>query len=230
MNTTSPTSILVDPSRSHKQRRSHKRVVSFNSMAEVYVLERSPSNSSDDEESFDPSELWWKSREYKIIKKQCISTARRKMASYTGLDFNAAADAADCECRGLERLIDPTTIKSLVTNSIRAVMREQTRQQLDGEQCDLSLAELYGVYSRHSAIRARRFGLSDAKHARAAIRSDWVETLSFSCAMEQEKSQQQKQLQLQPQQEEIPPTIEVRQPKSTSRRQSSDRLPLQENI
>ncbi len=228
---TCPTSILVDPSRSPKQRPSHKRVVSFNSMAEVCVLETSPSNLSDNEESFDPSELWWRSREYKVIKKQCLSTARRVMASDTGMNVDKDDD---CECRGLERLIDPTTIKSLVTNSIHAVMREQTRQQLDGDECDLSLAELYGVYSRHSAIRARRLGLSDAKQARAAIRLDWVETLPVSIGMEQENGKQQKQLQQHPQQQkqkqEIPATIEVRQPKSTSHRHSSDRHPLQENI
>ncbi len=207
---TNYTSILVHPSRKTTRRRSHKRVVSFNSLAEVCILERS--STSSDEEDIDTSELWWRSRDYRQMKKQCLLTAQRKLDSDPALD-----DDADCECRGLERLLDSTP-KSLVTNSISAVMREQTRQRLDGEEgeeSDFALAELYGVYSRHSAIRARRLALFDAREARKVIRSDWHKKI------QQENSQRQEQ-------QYIPLTIESRL--KSSRRHSLEALPLQQNI
>lgn len=226
---TSSTSILVRASPPKKQRRS-PCVVSFSSMAAVHVLE------SNEEDTFDPSNLWYTPREFKILRKECISTVKRRRAPEN------YADTADCECecRGLERLMDPRTIKTIVDNSIQAVTIEQTRQRLDGceDDSDCLLAKVYSAYSRYSTIKARRFGMFDAKEARTAIRSDWTNNQNHqydaSSTLKQEENQLQEQqlekesstksLKTQQQRQES------RQPKSTRSHSSGERLPLQEHI
>lgn len=227
---TSSTSSLSQTSPSKKQRRSSRsRRVSFSSMAEVYEIE-STSNSTDQENDAESSDLWYTPRDYKAIKKQCFTTVKRKLALDAG-KYNA--NDGDCECRGLERLMDPRVTKAIVVNAIRAVTREQTRQRLDGDEGEddavLFLAEVYSAYTRHSTIRARRFGLFDAKEARTAIRSDWNNESASSCDKEQEKEEPQQQQEKKEQPTTVAKTLKSRYSKST-RSHSADRLPLQGNI
>ena len=221
INTTS-SSLSAQASPAKKQRRNRRRV-SFNNMAEVYVVE---TGSPNEEGTFDPVELWYTARDFKRFKKQCLASVKRKLSP-----DNAEYANADAECRGLERLMDPMVTKALVTNALRAVTCEQTRIRLDGDQgeeSDLFLAEVYSAYSRHSMIRARRLGLFDAKEARNALRAEWTETP----VKEDEKKQTSPPPQPPRKQKSLKSLLskQSRQPKSASCGSSSDRLLLQENI
>jgi len=187
-----PRSNLVQP----EEQKEHKRRVSFNSMAEVCYLETSSlSSNSDDEEEVDNSELWWTAHDYKKIKGRCRYEARRRKQSLGERMFSEGLDDSRSDCRGLERMMDGGKCRMLTTEAIRAVQREQTRQRLDGvdEDSDLHFAQVYGVYSSNSAIRAERLGRLDAREALQALRSDWTLSCPSLAASELAQSQAKKE-------------------------------------
>jgi hypothetical protein len=158
----------------------HKRCVSFNPMVEVCYLESSSASPSIQEETIDSSELWWTARDYKQIKNRCVYAVRRKL--YQCEMHDDSDDEIDCnidfEYRGLERYMDDGNARALITNSVRAVTREQARQLLDGvfeeNSADLYLARVYGARCTHSKMKAERLGFLDAREAMAALRSEWA--------------------------------------------------------
>jgi len=159
-------SILVQSPPFTIKRKSHSRNVSFNTMAEVCVLDPALLSDGDDIENIDPSELWWQARDYKNIKRRCKYEARRR--------DDETLDDSDCS-RGLERLMDGGECRTAISKAVYAVRKEQARHRLDGdfEDADISLAKVYASYCMHSAFRAERHGREDAVEAMIAIRYDW---------------------------------------------------------
>jgi len=142
------------------------RNVSFNSMAEVCILDPALLSDGDDIENIHPSELWWTARDYKNIKRRCRYEARRR-------DEETLHDS-DCS-RGLERVMDGGECRTAISKAVYAVRKEQARHRLDGdfEDADISLAKVYASYCMHSAFQAERHGREDAVEAMIAIRYDW---------------------------------------------------------
>lgn len=158
----------------------HMRCVSFNSMVEVCYLESSSSSPSNQEETIDSSELWWTARDYKKIKNRCLSAVRRKLDQCERNDDSDDEMDCDFDYRGLERYMDGGNARALITNSVRAVTREQVRQRLDGvfeeDSSDFHLARVYGARCTHSKMKAKRLGFLDAREAMEASRSEWATT------------------------------------------------------
>jgi len=164
--------ILPQSSSSPQQGKKHRRRVSFSCMAEVCYLDSSSLTTKvDPDEIIDPSELWYTSHDYKIIRNQYHSAVRRKLNSRG----NHRSNADDCDCfRGLERLLDRTEYRIIIRNAVRAVIREQVRHQLDGvdeDSAKLDLAKVYKPHSNHSMMRAQLLGKLDAQEAESALRS-----------------------------------------------------------
>lgn len=162
-------SILVQPSRNSEKPKECRRRVSFSSMAQLCLL-------NTNEENIDPSELWWTSRDYKNIKRRCVSTARLLVSS------DDMFSQAYNESRGLERLMDGGQCKELISKAVEAVRREQARHELDDvEDSDLILAKVYGSYCIVSTIQAERLGRLDAQEAMIALGSDWDSSSGSLC-------------------------------------------------
>jgi hypothetical protein len=221
----------------------HKRCVSFNSMVEVCYLESS--SASNEEETIDPSELWWTARESKRIKGRCRSAVRHKLYQCGTNDGSDDDDESDCsfDYRGLERLLDAGKARALITNAVRAVIREQARQQLDGDfedSSDLFLARVYRARCTHSKMKAERLGFLDAREAMAALLSEWVTLSPTLSSLEPEQpvvaEEEESSSSSSSTKEETTENItdssiagRQRQPKSI-RCHSSERVPFQENL
>ena len=150
----------------------------------------------------------------------------------------------------MERYMDDGNARALITNSVRAVTREQARQLLDGvfeeNSADLYLARVYGARCTHSKMKAERLGFLDAREAMAALRSEWatppVSPTRSSLESEQPSSSPSSSLPS----SSLPSSLSVKeqttenitdssiagrqwQPKSIHRH-SSERVPFQENL
>jgi len=223
----STSSIMV---RSTKQRNEHKRSVSFNTMAEVCYMDIPlPSSASEEGENFDPSELWWTSRDYKNNKRRCRSAARRLSSGSSSNDDNSDSDSDDdCDSRGLERMMDGGESRAQILLAVCAVQREQARHRLDGDvdDPDLVLAEVYGAHCIASQMQAERLGRLDAQEAKTLLVSDWGSPpASTECEnIDNELSQNTKPAKSSKKSQKVSNTSERR------RRSSSDRVPFRDNL
>ena len=156
INTNTP--LINEPASPVKKQRSSKRV-SFNEMAQVFVLE----SKYDDIED---SDLYYQRKDYKSFKKSMLAAVKRRLLPEDSPKYAKYADA-DVECRGLERLVDPVAHKQLCLSATLAVLEEQSRLNVDGEKnTDIAIAEAYSAYTRHSRRLAKRLAMFDAKQAR----------------------------------------------------------------